>query len=128
GLDATIKNVPFLPTHTGLATDVLKVNPSFKKFQDPYGGEDLVAIPALEPDVALIHVNYADKEGNGVILGDSHVDALCAKAAKKTFMSCEHVISPKELQSFGRSVSVFRIHTDGVIEAPWGAHPTGCAP
>lgn len=128
GLDATIKRVPFLPTHAGLATDVLKVNKSFKKFQDPFNGEDLVAIPALKPDVALIHVNYADMQGNGIILGDGHVDALCAKAAKRTFMSCERVIRPEELQRYGRDVQILRVHTHGVIEIPWGAHPTGCAP
>lgn len=128
GLDATVKNVPFLPTHTSLATDVLEVNPSFKKFQDPIHGEDLVAIPALKPDVALIHVNYTDQQGNGVILGDGHVDALCAKAATKTFMSCEQVLSPNELQRYGRDVSILRVHTEGVVELPWGAHPTGCAP
>jgi glutaconate CoA-transferase subunit A len=128
GLDAAIKRVPFLPTHTGLATDILKVNKSFKKFQEPFNGEDLVAIPALKPDVALIHVNYADMKGNGVILGDGHVDALCAKAAKKTYMSCEKVISPEELQRYGRDVQVLRVHTHGIIEIPWGAHPPGCAP
>lgn len=128
GLDATIKRVPFLPTHTGLATDVLNVNRSFKRFQDPFHGEELVAIPALNPDVALIHVNYADVLGNGVILGDGHVDVLCAKAAKLTFMSCERIISPDELQRYGRDVQILRVHTSGVIEVPWGAHPTGCAP
>lgn len=128
GLDATVKNVPFLPTRTGLATDVLEVNPAFKTFQDPIQGETLVAIPALKPDVALIHVNYADKQGNGIILGDGHVDARCAKAATKTFMSCEQVISSNELQRYGRDVSILRVHTDNVAELPWGAHPTGCAP
>ncbi|HET7629666.1 MAG TPA: CoA-transferase [Bacillales bacterium] len=128
GLDAAIKRVPFLPTHTGLATDVLKVNKAFKTFKDPFGGEELVAIPALKPDFAIIHVNYADMKGNGVILGDGHVDALCAKAAKKTFMSCERVISSDELQRYGRDVQILRVHTDGIIELPWGAHPTGCSP
>lgn len=128
GLDATIKRVPFLPTHTGLATDVLNVNRSFKRFNDPFGGDELVAIPAIRPDVALIHVNYADVQGNGVILGDGHVDVLCAKAAKNTYMSCERIISPEELQRYGRDVQVLRVHTAGVVEVPWGAHPTGCAP
>lgn len=57
GLDARVKGVPFLPTHAGLATDILTVNPSFKLFKDPIQGQELVAVPALQPDVALIHVN-----------------------------------------------------------------------
>ena len=128
GLDAAIKRVPFLPTRAGLGTDVLAVNPSFRTITDPFGGETLVAVPAIHPDFALIHVNYADERGNGVILGDGHIDVLCAKAAKTTFMSCERILHGDELQRFGRDVQIMRIHTQGVAELPWGAHPTGCAP
>ena len=128
GLDAKIKRVPFMPTHATLGTDVLSVNPSFKEIEDPFGSQPLVAIPALTPDVALIHVNYADVQGNAVILGDGHVDVLCAKAAKETFVSCERILSSQELQRFGRDVQILRVYTRGVVEVPWGAHPTGCAP
>ncbi len=128
GLDATIKRVPFLPTHTGLGTDILRVNPAFRTFQDPLEGQTLVAVPALRPDVALVHVNLADSQGNGVILGDGHVDALCAKAARKTFLSAEQILLPERLQTYGRDVHIFRTFVTGVVEAPWGAHLTGCAP
>ena len=128
GLDATVKNVPFLPTHVGLATDVPRVNPAFKLFHDPFEGQPLMAIPALHPDFALIHVNLADPYGNGVILGDGHVDVLCAKAARYTIISAERVVSAEELQRYGRDVQIHRIHVDGVVEAAWGAHFTGCAP
>ncbi|HKX18177.1 MAG TPA: CoA-transferase [bacterium] len=128
GLDATIKRVPFLPTHSLLATDVLKVNPAFKLFQDPFKGETLVAVPALRPDVALLHVNLADPQGNGVVLGDGHMDALCAKAAAQTFLSAEQILLPERLQTYGRDVHIFRTVVNGVVDARWGAHFTGCAP
>ncbi|NMP21094.1 CoA transferase subunit A [Sulfobacillus harzensis] len=128
GLDATIKRVPFIPTHATLGTDVPKVNPAFREITDPFNNEPLIAVPALAPDVSLIHVNYADIQGNGVILGDGHVDVLCAKAAKATFMSCERILSSDELQRFGRDVQILRVYPQGVVEVPWGAHPTGCAP
>ncbi len=128
GLEATIKRIPFMPTHTGLATDVLRVNRSFGRISDPFGGPDVVAVPPLAPDYALIHVNYADAQGHGVILGDSHVDALCAKAAKTTFMSCEHVLSSKDLRTMKATAQILRIYTKGVVEVPWGAHPTIMAP
>jgi glutaconate CoA-transferase subunit A len=128
GLDATVKNVPFLPTHVGLGTDVPRVNPAFKLFTDPFEGRPLMAIPALRPDFALIHVNLADPYGNGVILGDGHVDVLCAKAARTTIISAERIVSAEELQRYGRDVQIHRIHVDGVVEAAWGAHFTGCAP
>lgn len=128
GLDATVKRVPFMPTHATLGTDVLKVNSAFREIRDPFTEKPLVAIPALAPDVALIHVNYADIQGNGVILGDGHVDVLCAKAARATYMSCERLLSSEELQRFGRDVQILRVYSKGVVEVPWGAHPTGCAP
>ena len=128
GLDATIKRLPFLPTRSGLATDLLRVNPAFKLFQDPFGGETLVAVPALRPDVALLHVNLADPQGNGVVLGDGHMDALCAKAAAQTFLSAEQILLPERLQTYGRDVHIFRTVVTGVVEARWGAHFTGCAP
>lgn len=128
GLDATIKRLPFLPTRSGLATDLLKVNHAFKTFQDPFGGETLVAVPALRPDVALLHVNLADPQGNGVVLGDGHMDALCAKAARQTFLSAEEILLPERLQTYGRDVHIFRTVVTGVVEARWGAHFTGCAP
>jgi acyl CoA:acetate/3-ketoacid CoA transferase alpha subunit len=128
GLDAAIKRVPFLPTHTGLGTDLLRVNPAFRTIQDPFEGQTLLAVPALRPDVALLHVNLADPQGNGVILGDGHMDALCAKAAKKTFLSAEQILIPERLQTYGHDVRVLRTLVTGVVEAPWGAHCTGCAP
>ncbi len=128
GLDAAIKRVPFLPTRSGLASSILDVNPAFRRIHDPFGGEDVVAVPRLEPDFALIHVNFADIAGNGVILGDSHVDALCAKAAHTTFMSCDALVDSETLHGYGRNVQILRVYTDGVVEVPWGAHPTSLAP
>jgi len=93
GLDATIKRVPFLPTHAGLGTDLLRVNAAFRTFQDPFEGQTLLAVPALRPDVALIHVNLADPQGNGVILGDGHIDGradLAAGAAADVRARCTH--------------------------------------
>jgi glutaconate CoA-transferase, subunit A len=128
GLDATIKRVPFLPTHSALGTDLLRVNPAFRTIRDPFEGQTLVAVPALRPDIALLHVNLADPQGNGVVLGDGHMDALCAKAARKTFLSAEQIVIPERLQTYGRDVHILRTMVTGVVEAPWGAHFTGCAP
>ena len=128
GLDAAIKRVPFLPTHAGLGTDVMRVNPAFRTIQDPFEGTTLLAVPALRPDVALIHVNLADPQGNGVILGDGHMDALCAKAARRTYLSAEQILLPERLQTYGHDVRILRPLVTGVVEAPWGAHFTACAP
>ncbi len=132
GLYAAAQRLPFLPTRVGLGSDVLKVNPHIKTVRSPYeDGEELVAMPAIELDVALIHMNRADAGGNGQFLGpDFFFDDLFCLAAKRRFMSCEKIVPTKDLLSEG-SVHTLRINrtmVDGVIEAPRGAHFTECPP
>src|SRR3972149_18386 len=99
GLEATIRAIPFFPVRSGLGSDLLKVNPTYRVFEAPFTGEKLVAVPALKPDVALIHVNYADQSGYGQILGDHFLDPLCAKAADKVFISAERIVSTREAEA-----------------------------
>lgn len=132
GLTAAAQRVPFLPTRAGLGSDVLRFNPELKTVTSPYDdGEELVAMPALNLDVALIHMNRADKWGNGQYLGpDPYFDDLYCMAAKKRFMSCESIIETDEFASLGpiQSLKINRMMTDGVVEAPIGAHFTECPP
>ena len=132
GLKAAMIRVPFLPTRAGLATDVEKLNPEIKTIRSPYDdGETLLAMPALELDAALIHVDHADERGNGQILGpDPYFDDLFCGAATKRYMSCERIVDTKEFADLGcqHTLTINRTLTDGVIEAPFGAHPTSCTP
>ncbi len=132
GLYAAASRLPFLPTRAGLGSDVMKLNPQLKTVRSPYeDGEELVAMPALELDVALVHMNRADAGGNGQFLGpDLYFDDLFCLAATRRFMSCEKIIPTDEF-SKGGSVHTLRINrmmVDGVIEAPGGAHFTECPP
>ena len=132
GLYAAALRLPFLPTRAGLGSDVLKYNPHLKLVKSPYeDGEELVAMPALELDVALIHMNRADQAGNGQFLGpDPFFDDLFCMAAKRRFMSCEKVVSTEDLLKEGsvHTLKINRMMVDGVIEAPGGAHFTECPP
>ena len=132
GLYAAANRLPFLPTRAGLGSDVLRVNPELKLVRSPYAdGEELVAMPALELDVALIHMNRADVRGNGQFLGpDLFFDDLFCMAAKRRFMSCEKIIPTKDLLQEGsvHTLKINRMMVDGVIEAPGGAHFTECPP
>jgi glutaconate CoA-transferase subunit A len=132
GLYAAANRLPFLPTRAGLGSDVMKVNPELKLVRSPYAdGEELVAMPALELDVALIHMNRADEGGNGQFLGpDPFFDDLLCMAAKQRFMSCEKIIPTKDLLQEGsvHTLKINRMMIDGVIEAPGGAHFTECPP
>jgi glutaconate CoA-transferase subunit A len=100
--------------------------------RSPYeDGEELVAMPALELDAALVHMNRADARGNAQYLGpDLYFDDLFCMAAKRRFVSCEKII-PTEDFAKGGSLHTLRIQrsmVDGVVEAPGGAHFTECPP
>jgi glutaconate CoA-transferase subunit A len=132
GLYAAGLRLPFLPTRAGLGSDVMALGPGLKTVRSPYAdGEELVAMPALALDVALIHVNRADAQGNGQLLGpDPFFDDLFCMAAKRRFMSAERIVPTEKLLETGgvQSLRIQRMLVDGVIEAPSGAHFTECPP
>lgn len=132
GLYAAALNLPFLPTRAGLGSDVMTKQPTLKTVRSPYAdGEELVAVPALKLDAALIHVNRADARGNGQILADDPMfDDIFAGAAQRTYMSTEKVIPTEQFLDEGprQTLKIRRMHTHGVIEAPNGAHFTECPP
>lgn len=132
GLRAAAMRVPFLPTPVGLGTDILTRNPSIKLVRSPYAdGSTLVAMPALRLDAALLHVTEADERGNCVIMSpDPFFDDLMARAADCVYLSCEQIVATAKIcsheraryQPFERSV------VTGVVELPFGAHPTAGVP
>lgn len=132
GLLAACQRVPFLPTRAGLGSDVMRVNPGLRTVRSPYDdGEELVAMPALELDAAFVHVNRADRNGNGQVLGpDPFFDDLFLGAARRRFVTAEAVLEPGALLGEGplQTVVVTRLLTDAVAEVPLGAHFTSCPP
>lgn len=131
GLRAAAWRVSFLPCRAGLGSAIMDVNPELRTVESPYDGQELVAMPALKLDVALLHANRADQRGDAQYLGpDWFFDDLFAMAADRTFVSCEKVVTPDGFAEEGplESIRVSRIFTDGVVEAPLGAHFTHCIP
>jgi len=131
GLRAAAMRMSFLPTRCGLGTDVLTRNPELKIIRSPYAdGEAYVAMPALSLDVALIHVNEADRLGNTLNKGaDPLFDALFARAAKQCYVSTEILRDRLELDADSARFSGFeRNYVSGVVEARFGAHPTYLSP
>jgi acyl CoA:acetate/3-ketoacid CoA transferase alpha subunit len=132
GLLAAAHRLPFLPLRAGLGSDVMAVNPQLRTVRSPYAdGEDLVAMPAVPLDAALIHLNRADAAGNGQYLGpDPYFDDLFCLAAQRAFVSCERIVPTADLLASGppQSLLVSRAMVDGVIETPGGAHFTSCVP
>lgn len=131
GLRAAAWNVPFIPTSVGLGTDIIKVNSGLKVIDSPYDNKEWVAMPALKLDVALLHADRADARGVCQIKGpDLYMDDWFARAAAKTFVSCDELV-PTEYFHAGdeaRYVHWERSQTTGVVHIPGGAHPTSCNP
>ncbi len=132
GLLAAAQRVPFLPTRAGLGSDVMRINPSLRTVVSPYpDGEELVAMPALRLDAALVHVNRADAAGSGQILGpDPFFDELFLGAAHRRFLTTEEIVDTDRLASEGplQTMCISRLLTDGVVTTPGGAHFTACVP
>jgi glutaconate CoA-transferase subunit A len=132
GLTAAVHRLPFLPIRAGLGSDVMRVNPQLRTVRSPYDdGEELVAVPALRLDAALVHLNRADRQGNAQYLGpDPFFDDLYCEAAEQAYVSCEQLVDTEELAKQGgpQSLLVKRLSVAGVVEAPNGAHFTSCTP
>ena len=132
GLSAAAQRLPFLPIRAGLGSDVLRLNPGLRTVSSPYGdGEELVAVPALRLDAALVHLNRADRSGNGQYLGpDPYLDDLFVAAADTAYLSCERLVDTADLAKEGgpASLLVSRHSVGGVVETPNGAHFTSGAP
>ncbi len=131
-LYAASLRLPFLPTRAGLGSDVPRLNPELRTVRSPYDdGEELLAVPALPLDAALIHLNRADAAGNAQFLGpDLYFDDLFAAAAARAYVSCERIVATEELMTGAgfASLRIQRWMTAGVIEATNGAHFTSCDP
>ncbi|MEW2114230.1 CoA-transferase [Streptomyces sp. NPDC005474] len=131
GLRAAASRLSFLPTRAGLGSDVLTMNPDLVTIASPYDDEEYVAMRALRLDVALVHVNRADRAGNAQYLGpDPYFDDLFAMAADRCYVSTERIVEPADLLAAGpaQSLLISRLFVNGVIETPRGAHFTSCAP
>ncbi|MGP0030794.1 MAG: CoA transferase subunit A [Acidimicrobiales bacterium] len=143
GLQAAAWRVPYLPTRAGLGSDVLRLDPDLRLVRSPYGadspylrdpadaGVELVAMPALHLDAAVVHVNNADTAGNGQVLGpDAFFDPLFLGAADRRFVTAERVVDNGALSGLGPigTVVIHRMMTDAVAETPGGAHFTANPP
>lgn len=131
GLRAAGMRLSFLPTRCGLATDVLARNPQIRTIRSPYDdGEVYVAMPALKLDAALLHVNAADRLGNTLMrAADPLFDHLFARAAEACYVSTEVLHDRLQLDRDSARFNFFeRYLVKGVVEAPYGAHPTYSSP
>ncbi len=124
-LRAAVQGVPFLPIAGMLNSDLMQAS-GFKTVTDPYSGRELAAVQALRPDVAIVHVQEADEQGNGRIYGTVFEDDLMARAARRVILTCERLVSAEETARTPELTTIPGLLVSHVVVAPRGAHPCSC--
>ncbi|MGB0034160.1 MAG: CoA-transferase, partial [Candidatus Acidiferrales bacterium] len=123
-LHAGALGVPFLPTYATLGSDLLKKNGNLREFPSPVSEEKLVAVRALRPDVAIIHVQRADAEGNAHLWGSLGVAVDGARAARSVVLVAEEIVEPGVIASDPNRTLVPGFLVSAVVHEPGGAHPS----
>lgn len=116
--------VPFLPTRTLLGSDTLKYSGA-KVVIDPFTGKPICLVPAVNPDVGLIHVHQCDIYGNARCFGPGVSPLETAMASKKTIISTDEIIDHDEIRKDPGKTTIPYYLADAVVYAPFGAHPGG---
>jgi glutaconate CoA-transferase subunit A len=117
--------MPFLPTASLLGSDLLDRNPA-QHIRCPFTDQLLVAVPALVPDVALIHVQTADAIGNAQIEGPAYMDVECARAANTVIITAEEIVPSEAIVRTADRTVIPGFVVDAVVEVPFGSYPHEC--
>ena len=125
GLMAAAQMLPFLPWKAGVGTCFPDVNPDIKVFEDPLKGETLLAIPPIKPEIAFLRASLADRYGNAQFIDAGFADTAHYRAADKTIVQVEKVVSNEEIRRNPGNTSI--TDAEGIVLAPFGSHPFGSA-
>jgi len=124
-LQAGAMGVPYLPTRTAMGSDVVKNNHFFYQIISPFEPkETLLAVRALQPDVAIVHVQRADAEGNAHCWSNFGVMIEGVRAAKRVIVTCEEIVAPEVIASDPNRTVVPGFLVNAVVECPLGGHPS----
>jgi len=123
-LQAGASGLPFLPMNQTGAVDLEKVNPNIKRIPDPFGGRDVIVVPALNPDVAIVHVQRADANGNAHLWGIIGEQKEAAFAAKKVILTAEEIVDEAVIRSDPNRTMIPGIVVSAVCHVPFACHPS----
>jgi glutaconate CoA-transferase subunit A len=123
-LTAGAAKLPFYPLRNYMASDLPRVNPKIKEVECPFTGERLAAVPALNPDVTIIHAQRADENGNAQIWGLIGVQKEAAFAARKVVVVAEEIVAEGVIRSDPNRTLIPGIIVRGVVREPFGCHPS----
>ena len=123
-LQAGAAGLPFLPMKQTGATDLENANPNIKRIPDPFGGKDVIVVPALNPDVAIVHVQRADADGNAHLWGIIGEQKEAAFAAKKVILTAEEIVDESIIRSDPNRTMIPGIVVSAVCHVPFACHPS----
>jgi glutaconate CoA-transferase, subunit A len=123
-LQAGATGLPFMPMNPTAAGDLERANPNYRTVADPYSGQPVVVVPALIPDVAIVHVQRADSEGNAHIWGIIGEQKEAAFAAKRVILTAEEIVDEAIIRSDPNRTLIPGFIVDAVCHVPYCAHPS----
>jgi len=123
-LQAGATGLPFMPMNPTAAGDLMTANPSYRTVVDPYSGREVVVVPALKPDVAIVHVQRADAQGNAHIWGIIGEQKEAAFAAERVILSAEEIVDEAVIRSDPNRTLIPGFIVDAVCHVPYCAHPS----
>lgn len=118
--------LPFLPMRSMLGSDVLRERPEPREMACPFTGEKLLLVPALNPDVAIIHVQRCDAYGNAQIDGLQFMDIDLALAANRVILTTERIVSNDQIRRAPDQTKIPFFAVEAVVEVPFGCAPHEC--
>lgn len=121
GLRAAAHLLPFMPWRGCVGTSYPDLNPDLKVFKDPINHETLIAVPAIKPDIAILHAAYSDPYGNVQHIGSGFGDRAQHLASDKTIVQVEQIVPNEKIRNEPAKTSI--VGADAVVRAPYGAHP-----
>lgn len=123
-LQAGAAGLPFMPMNQTGAVDLERANPMIKRVTDPYTGREVIAVPALNPDVAIVHVQRADKDGNAHLWGIVGEQKEVAFASKRVILTTEEIVDEAVIRSDPNRTLIPGFIVSAVCQVPGAAHPS----
>ena len=125
-LRAAAYGIPFMPVEGLKAGDLLEANDFFAEVTDPFSGKKMYAVRAIQPDVAIVHVQEAERNGNALIRGPKFEDVLGSRAAKKVIVTAERIVPDNRFFHSREKADIPHFLVDAVVQCPKGAFPASC--
>lgn len=123
-LQAGAAGLPFLPMNQTAAGDLERANPLYRRVTDPYSGREVVVVPPLHPDVAVVHVQRADANGNAQIWGIIGEQKEAAFAARRVILTAEEIVPEEVIRSDPNRTLIPDFIVNAVVHVPFCAHPS----